>query len=124
MANKLTPEQAKELGRAGGLASAAKRAERAAQRKEILAQARFQEAADDMAAIIIEAAKGHKDFKALSPKDRAQFAVKALEYGVGRPRGVEPAAPEEVEEQQGLAFQVADEDRTLAALAGEPDDGA
>lgn len=120
MAGKLTPEEARELGRRGGQASAAARAERAKLRQDVLAKARFEQAADDMAKVIIDAAMGREDFAQLAPKERAMFALKALEYGVGRPRPSEPEAPEVVEQQQGLAFTVAEENRVLDALAGNP----
>ena len=118
MAGKLTPEEARELGRKGGQASAAARAERAKLRQDVLAKARFEQAADDMAKVIIDAAMGKDDFKVLSPKERAMFALKALEYGVGRPRPSEPEAPEVVEQQTGLAFTVAEENKVLDQLAG------
>jgi len=118
MAGKLTPEEARELGRKGGQASAAARAERAKLRQDVLAKARFEQAADDMAKVIIDAAMGKDDLKVLSPKERAMFALKALEYGVGRPRPSEPEAPEVVEQQTGLAFTVAEENKVLDQLAG------
>lgn len=118
MAGKLTPEEASALGRKGGLASAAARSERSKLRNDILARARFEQAADKMAEVIIHAALGEDDFSALSPKERAMFALKALEYGVGRPRASEPVVPEEADVQAGLAFAVREEDRILDALAG------
>ena len=121
MAGKLTPEEARELGRKGGQASAAARAERSKLRQDVLAKARFERAADDMAAILIDAAMGKGDFTALGPKERAMFALKALEYGVGRPRPTEPEAPEVVEQQTGLAFAIREEDAAIDAIAGVSD---
>jgi hypothetical protein len=118
MAGKLTPEQARELGRQGGKASAAARAERKKLRHDVLAKNRFEQAADDMAEILLAAAKGEGEYSQLSPKDRATFALKALEYGIGRPRPSEPDAPEVQEQQAGLAFAVREEDKVLDALAG------
>ena len=118
MAGKLTPEEARELGRKGGRASGAARAERAKLRNDVLARSRFERAADDMANIIIKAAKGEGEFSALQPKERAAFALKALEYGVGRPRAADPVTPEEEEVQAGIAFSVREENRVLDALAG------
>ena len=111
-------EEARELGRLGGRASAIARAKRAKLRNDVLAKARFEDAADKMAQVIIKAALGEGEFGVLLPKERAQFALKALEYGVGRPRPSEPDAPEEVETQQGIAFSVREENRVLDALAG------
>lgn len=118
MAGKLTPEEASALGRIGGKASAKARAERSKMRADILAKSRFERRADDMAEVIIAAALGDGDFASLSPKDRAVFALKALEYGIGRPRQSEPATPAEQEEQTGIAFLVKEEDLILDALAG------
>lgn len=124
MAGKLTPEEAKELGRRGGLASAKVRAERAKLRGDILAKSRFEKAADEMAELLLAAARGDEEFSVLTPKDRVAAAMKALEYGIGRARAMEPSTPEEAEEQAGLAFAVREEDEAIDLIAGVgQDDG-
>ena len=65
------------------------------------------------------AALGEEDFSQLAPKERAMFALKALEYGIGRPRPQEAVTPEEMESQEGLSFTIREEDRVLDALAGD-----
>ena len=124
MAGKLTPEEAKELGRKGGLASAAARADRAKMKSDVQAKNRFEQAADEMAELLLKAAKAQGRFKDISPDKQVAAILKSLEYGVGRPRQADPVSPEEKEEQAGLAFAVREEEKALDYLAGveEPDD--
>lgn len=107
----LTPEQARELGRQGGLASQAKRREKAAIRADVRAKAAFANASEEMAKVIIDAAKGTGEFAKLDVKERAQFALKALEYGMGRPRAMDPPTPEAPEGPAGLTFTVPPESK-------------
>src|SRR5438046_9139808 len=99
------PGFSKEDSRKGGRASAEVRRRKRDVRADILAREKFEAAAADMAGILIKAAKGQDEFAKLDPKDRANFAQKVLEYAVGRPRQVEPAAPESVPDK-GLSFSV------------------
>lgn len=100
-----TSETARLAGLKGGKASAAARRKKAEVRADLRARATFEEAADKMAQVIIEAALGRGDFERLDPKERAQFALKALEYGVGRPRQQDPnPLPHQDSGPQGLTF--------------------
>lgn len=111
---KLTSEQAREMGKKGGKKSAHTRAIRAAEKAALdasqSARDTFQQRAEDLAKVLIDAALGRGDFAQLAPKDRAGFAVRALEYGVGRPRPMTeeppPSAPE-----PGLHFELGPTDR-------------
>lgn len=99
-------ETARAAGLKGGKASAVARAKKAAIRADVRARATFEKAAEQMANVIIEAALGRGDFAVLDPKERAQFALKALEYGVGRPRQQDPNPIPHDSGPQGLAFVV------------------
>lgn len=66
-------------------------------RGDIRAKEAFERDADKLAAVIIAAAMGQGEYARLDPKDRANFALKGLEYAIGRPRPMaehsqEPAA--------------------------------
>jgi hypothetical protein len=104
-----TPETAREAGRKGGAAGAVtKKAEarvRQAVRADMKAKLKFEAAAEKLASVLIDAALGNGDFEKLEPRERAGFAVKALEYGVGRPRP-EAERPPEATKQPGLHFQI------------------
>lgn len=92
MARQLTTEEAREMGRKGAAQTAKARAEhkrRADLRADLRAKAKFEDKAEALAQVIIDAALGNGDFKALNPRERATFAVKGLEYAVGRPRPTE-----------------------------------
>jgi hypothetical protein len=99
-----TSETARQAGLKGGKASAAARRKKAEVRADLRARATFEEAADKMAQVIVSAALGTGDFARLDPKERAQFALKALEYGVGRPRQQDPNPIQTDVGPQGLAF--------------------
>lgn len=105
-----TPEQAREAGRKGGLASAAarkrKRLEAAALSADERARRKFNSKADQLAQVLIDAALGQGAFVELEPKDRVGYAVKALEYGIGRPRPMAEKPPEEEASQDGLHFTI------------------
>ena len=90
-------DRLREQGRRGGLANskwrdAQERTEDERRRFTAAARAQlaFEDATEDMAAVIIRAAKGTGKFKDLLPKEQAQFALKVLEYGVGRPQTRQP----------------------------------
>lgn len=106
MANKnpspFTPEQ-RAKGRAVREANAKRRMGMTA---EVKAIDRFEQASEKMAQVVINAALGIEGFEKLSPKERAGFAVKVLEYGVGRPRQAEAPMPPEAAAAQGLHFGV------------------
>lgn len=92
------------MGARGGRASAEARRKKKVIRADLLAKAKFEGRAEDMANVLIQAALGQGDFARLDPKERAQFALKVLEYGLGRPRAMEPAMAEPVETVSGLSF--------------------
>lgn len=99
-------DTARAAGKAGGKKSAQTRQRRAAIKKDVQAREAFEEAAADLAGVVIDAALGRGDYAKLDPKDRANFAVKGLEWGVGRPRAVTDE-PVSTEPQVGLHFDVA-----------------
>ena len=70
---------------------------------------RFEQNADKMAQVVIAAALGKGVYAKLSPKDRAMFALKALDYGIGRARASEAPVQQSITPQQGLTFTVRDE---------------
>lgn len=100
-----TSETAKEAGRIGGKKGAETRARRAEIKADVRAREKFEQASDQLAQVLIDAALGHKGYERLDPKERAALAIKCLEYGIGRPRPMtdQPtiAAP-----QEGLHFDV------------------
>lgn len=96
------------MGKKGAAASTAaaraEKARRATLRADLRAKAKFEDQAERLAQVIIDAALGNGDFKNLMPRERATFAVKGLEYAVGRPRPTEPT--EHLSEQgPGLTFE-------------------
>lgn len=97
-----TPEQ-RAKGRAVREANAKRRMGMTA---EVKAIDRFEQASEKMAQVIINAALGIEGFEKLSVKERAGFALKVLEYGVGRPRQAEAPMPPEAAAAQGLHFGV------------------
>jgi len=104
MARPLTAEEAREMGAKGAAASKLAREKKKQVRADLRAKAKFEDSAEKFAQVIIDAALGNGDFKALNPRERAQFALKGLEYAVGRPRPTEPT--EHAEDQgPGLTFQ-------------------
>lgn len=97
-----TPEEARAHARAGGKARWQKHRQRLALSADERARGLFEDAAPDMAEVLIAAAKGEGDFAGhwetdpqdetrrvyipgLDPKERAQFAKTVLEFGIGRP---------------------------------------
>jgi hypothetical protein len=117
--NDMTPEQQRfkrsEWGKKGGSKPWRKltKEEVAAHEARVLsadttARIVFEESADEMARIIIQAAKGAGRFKGLLPKEQAQFALKALEYGIGRPRTTKEEPVTEDTSIAGLSFDVQD----------------
>lgn len=112
MGDRISKENAKEMGAIGGRRSAEVRAARRAMRGDKAAREKFEQLAPAMADILSDAARGVGAFSTLSPKDRAQFAVKALEYGMGRARAMEAEqAPVSVEPQQsGVTFATREPD--------------
>lgn len=103
------PGHLKEAGRRGGIVSGEVRRAKAARRKEqeqqvSLAQERFDSEAEEMAVIVLRAAKGMGEFVDLRPSQRAQYALKALEYSLGRPRQGEKKGEEKAQEP-GLSFK-------------------
>jgi hypothetical protein len=109
------------MGRKGAAQTAKARAEhmrRAALRADLRAKAKFEDSAEKLAQVIIDAALGNGDFKALNPRERATFAVKGLEYAVGRPRPTEPTEHPE-EQGPGLTFSAPVETKDAAPAAEE-----
>lgn len=96
----------KEDAAKGGRASAEARRRKKALAADVKAKKAFENAADKMAQILINAALGEGEFARLEPKDRAQFAQKVLEYAVGRPRQADPTAPEQEAPKGGLSFTI------------------
>lgn len=102
--------KAVEAGRKGGTVSGQVRRAKAQTRKALeaqtsLAMQEFESEAVEMARIVISAAKGQGEFKRLSPKERAGYALKALEFGIGRPRQGEARKGEEKPQEPGLSFK-------------------
>lgn len=122
--NPRDPGNLSSAGRAKGRAVAAEnRARRIALKAEVKALEIFERAAPSMAQVLVNAAQGKQGFERLSPKERASFAIKVLEYGVGRPRtAVEVPGPVEATAQaQGLHFGVGSpQGDLLAAVGGDP----
>lgn len=87
---------------------------------EVRALEMFERAAPAMAKVLIDAAQGRSGFERLSPKERAAFAVKVLEYGVGRPRTTPdvPGPTEAAAQAQGLHFGVGSPQGDLLASVG------
>jgi hypothetical protein len=102
-----TKENAKELGALGGTTSGGVRRARKRLRADLRAREVLASRAEELARELLKAALGQGPYAHLDAKDRAGFVVKALEYGVGRPRQVDPA-PEPIEEREsaGLKFGV------------------
>lgn len=96
----------REASRLGGLRSAETRRRKAKLRADLLAKVKFEQAAERLAQVLIDAALGEGDFARLDPKDRVNFAVKALEYGVGRPRPLDTTSQEVEEPQRGISFTI------------------
>lgn len=105
-----------ESGRKAGLASAQARRKKKDIRADLRARAKFEQSAEDLASVLIQAALGKDEFKNLSPKERAVFAIKALEYGVGKPRQVEPGQMQETEPAAGLVFTQQADDTSEPAV--------
>ena len=104
------PEVAKAAGRAGGLASGEARRAKRALSADLRAREKFEDAAEELATQLLDAAMGRGIFSALDPKERADYAVKALGYAMGRPRQLEKADPVQTAlvEDDGIAFVVSD----------------
>ena len=96
----------REAARRGGKASGETRRRKAQLRGDVAAKEKFEAAAGELAGVLIAAALGKDGFAKLDPKDRATFAIKALEHAIGRPRQVEPAAPETDDQRGGLHIVV------------------
>lgn len=112
----------KEQARLGGLKSAETRKKKAELRADLRARLKFEQVAEKMAEVIIDAALGQGDFEKLDPKERAQFALKALEYGVGRPRQTDASGPPpEEKKDEGLHFIIGSPQGEL--IAQEQPDG-
>lgn len=95
-----------EAASRGGKASAQTRRKNANQRADVRARRKFEQAAERAAAVLIQAALGEGEFKELEPGERAKFAIKVLEYGVGRPRTVDPPEPPQTKQEAGLHISV------------------
>lgn len=93
----------RELGRIGGKKSGETRRAKKAVRADARAKAAFERSAEELANVLINAALGRGEFSRLDPEKKAQFAQKALEYAVGRPRPLELPVPEETR-GPGLVF--------------------
>lgn len=107
----------------GTKVAAERRARRANLASEVRALEMFEKAAPAMAKVLIDAAQGKHGFERLSPKERAAFAVKVLEYGVGRPRTTAevPGPVEAAAQAQGLHFGVGSpQGDLLASVGGDP----
>jgi hypothetical protein len=110
-------------GRAGGIRSGEVRRAKAAVRKDLLARQAFADASEDIAKMLLKAARGEDEFSELDPKDRVAILKTCLEYGVGRPRSQDPLQADETEEAQtGIRFGVRQE--TPDGEATRPDAGA
>lgn len=94
----------REAARRGGQKSAQIRKEQARLKADARARLRFENATEKMAELLIEAALGEGVFSRLDPKDRANFAVKVLEYGMGRPRQADRAEEPKPIDAGGIAF--------------------
>lgn len=112
----------KDAARRGGLKSAQRRRERAEVRADLRAKTKFEHASEKMADILIRAALGMDEFAKLEPKDRAQFALKVLEYGVGRPRQTEQEKEAPEAAPAGLKFTIGGPQGDLVATP--EDEGA
>lgn len=85
----------KEQARLGGKKSGEARRAKARLRADVRAKLKFEDAAEQVAGVLVQAALGQGKFERLDAKEQAQFAVKVLEYAVGRPRPTEPASQSE-----------------------------
>jgi len=112
--HRITAEEAKELGRRGGIRSGEVRAAKAEQKTEARALALFADASEDIAQALLDAALGkgdwgHEGGALLDPKERAGLLKTCLEYAVGRPRPMAAPAestPEADTPKSGVAFGV------------------
>ena len=105
------------MGAKGAAASKLAREKKKQVRADLRAKAKFEDQAERFAQVIIDAALGNGDFKALNPRERAGFALKGLEYAVGRPRPTEPSE-HLTESTPGLTF-VTPETKDAAPAAEE-----
>ena len=80
-----TPEEAKEAGRRGGLASAETRRNQAKLASDLRARKVFEDASPDMADELVRAARGEPPWDELPLAVRVGLVQKVLEFGIGRP---------------------------------------
>jgi len=112
--NRITAEEAAELGRQGGIKSGQVRRAKAEKKAEARALELFAGASEELAQELLDAALGRgkwgtEDHAVLDPKERAGLLKTCLEYAVGRPRPMAvPAesAPEADTPKSGVAFGV------------------
>jgi len=111
---RFTTETAAEAGSRGGKASGEARRARP-QTKLRKALQVFEDNAEKLAQQLVDAATGVGPYDGLDPKERAQFAVKALEYAIPRQGSVKAKAAEEpapgpAREADGISFEQGDSD--------------
>lgn len=100
-----TPEEAAAYAREGGKARQQQRRAEKAMSSDAKARRVFEAEAEYMARELVKAAKGEGAYAELDPKERAQFALKVLEYGVGRPTQAPKRDESAAEPQSGLAVE-------------------
>lgn len=105
-----TAENAKERGAAGGRASAESRRAHKALAADLKARKKFEDAAEQLADKLLDAALGRGQFDGLDPSEQAKYVIKALEYGLGRPRQLDRQEPDEPQDvpSDGVSFGVVD----------------
>jgi hypothetical protein len=91
----------------GAMAANEARRRKAALKGAVLAKEKFEKDAEKLADVLIRAALGLEEYAKLDPKDRAMFAVKALEYGIGKPSVARPEVKEPEEDYFDVGFTVA-----------------
>lgn len=103
-----TSETARELGRKGGLARAENERKRALRRADERLRDKLEREADRLADVLLDAAYARNGFETLNPKERLSAVKSAIDYGIGRPRQVDPRgdgqADEEPEDEGGISF--------------------
>jgi hypothetical protein len=93
----------------GAMAANEVRRRKAALKGSVLAKEKFEKDADKLADVLIRAALGLEEYAKLDPKDRAMFAVKALEYGIGKPSVARPEVKEPEEDYFDVGFTISPE---------------
>jgi len=107
-----TKENAKELGRQGGLASAETRRKQRRLSEDVRARRVFERASPDMADEIVKAAKGEAPYEELPVDERVKLMLKVIEFGIGRPGAGpkrEAASPQEAQ-ADGAGFSIGGDD--------------